>query len=51
MAPELALHGLRGAVGCSAQVLLMALQGLANASAMGAGAAGPAPKTCQLKSC
>lgn len=50
MAPELASPGLRGAVGCSAWVLLLALQGLAKAPSMNAGAAGPAPKTCQLKS-
>lgn len=51
MASELASPCLRGAGGCSARALLMALQGVAKKPSMGTGGAGAASETCLLKSC
>lgn len=52
LAPELASSGpLRWTGGCNTLALLTALQGTAKVPLVGTGAAGPAPKTCQLKPC
>lgn len=52
LAPELASSGpLRWTGGCNTLALLTALQGMAKVPLVGTGAAGPAPKTCQLKPC